>query len=91
MTEQKAAGAALQSASDPEARRRAAALLGSVTSERKRITSAQNGRMSRLGGRPRLPLSAFACTCGGEGLEHKSTCPRGQAIRRRQKRGQPLE
>ena len=36
-------------------------------------------------GREAVPLDQLACTCGGEGLNHKSTCPRGRAIRRRRK------
>jgi hypothetical protein len=46
------------------------------------------------GGRPAgsvKPLADFACTCGGEGLDHKTSCPRGRAIRRRQTQGLPLE
>ena len=31
------------------------------------------------------PLEEVACTCGGQGVEHKSTCPRGIRIRVRQK------
>ena len=34
-------------------------------------------------GRDPLPLEQIACNCGGEGLNHRSTCPRGRAIRRR--------
>ncbi|MES2462250.1 MAG: hypothetical protein V4671_16815 [Armatimonadota bacterium] len=39
-------------------------------------------------GRAATPLEEIPCTCGGEGLNHKSTCPRGRAIRRRQKAGE---
>jgi len=81
------AGGALSAAvSSDEQRRAAAALMGSATSERKKQTSAANGRKAPPGpGRTPKPLEAFPCTCGGSGLDHKSTCPRGQAIRRRQK------
>ncbi len=94
MTTAKKSGAALRTV-DAEARREAARLLGAATSERKRQTSAENGRKSvqaENNGRPRRPLSEIPCTCGrGEALEgHPTTCARGRAIRRRQKAGQPL-
>jgi hypothetical protein len=62
--------------------------LGRATSERKKMTSADNGK---LGGRPLKPLKKIACNCGGKGHDHKASCPRGRAIRYRQKHGLPLE
>jgi len=56
---------------------------GSVRSEKKAEASARNGR---LGGRPLRLLSDLPCTCGaGDALTgHKTYCPRGKAIKRRQ-------
>ena len=69
---------------DPEARREAARLMGRATSERKAAAVRENGKLSKSEGRPMVPLSDYACTCGrGDSLEHKTTCPRGRAIRRR--------
>lgn len=74
--------------SNEEARRDAARLLGMFTSEREKAHSAANGRLAPPGpGRTPLPLEQIRCTCGGDGLDHKSTCPRGQAIRRRRNAG----
>ncbi len=64
----------------------AARALGSVRTERKAKSSAMNGRL--YGGVPLLPLHAIPCNCGGEGLDHRSTCRRGRTIRRRQRLGQ---
>jgi len=72
---------------DPAARREAARLMGSATSERKKRSSAANGRLVKNPGRKPRPLATFPCTCGGEGLDHKTTCPRGLAIYRRRKAG----
>lgn len=90
MTDKQPAGALRQKGSTGEAKREAARLLGMSTSERKKATSAANGRLSKSGGRPPLPLSEIPCNCGrGEAMEgHPTTCPRGRAIRRRQKAGQ---
>ena len=65
----------------------AARTLRSIPSEKRVEASRENGRR---GGRPPKPLDAIPCNCGGQGLEHKSTCPRGRTIRRRRKLGQPL-
>ena len=73
--------------SDSDARREAARLLGRATSERKKRSSAANGRLVKNPGRKPRPLDSFPCTCGGEGLDHKTTCPRGLAIYRRRKAG----
>lgn len=74
---------------DADTRREAARMMGSATSERKRRTSAANGRLSKNGGRPPLPLDQIACTCGrGDALDgHPTSCPRGRAIRRREAAG----
>lgn len=65
----------------------AARALGSIRTEKKAASSRENGKK---GGRPFLPLEAIPCNCGGEGLNHKSTCQRGKAIRYRQRKGLPL-
>lgn len=56
---------------------------GSSTSDKKRAAAAQNAQKA---GRPSLLIELIPCTCGGQGQDidsHKSTCPRGRAIRRR--------
>jgi hypothetical protein len=65
----------------------AARALGSVKSERKASAARENGKK---GGGQFKPLETIPCTCGGEGLEHKSTCPRGARIRVRRRKGLPL-
>jgi len=59
---------------------------GSVRSAKKAGSSAENGR---LGGRPERPLSDLLCACSaGDALDgHKTYCPRGRAIKRRQGSG----
>ena len=67
----------------------AARALGRIRTEKKAAAARENGR--KYGGRPLKALSEIPCDCGaGEGLEHKSTCPRGRTIRRRHRLGQPL-
>ncbi len=80
---------------DTEDRRRAAAVLGSVSSPRKKASSAANGR---LGGKRMTPLAEINCTCGAgdvtldaEGKPlHPTTCPRGRVIRYRLSKGLSL-
>jgi hypothetical protein len=81
-------GAALQGG-DSEARRVAARLMGSASTERKRAAAAVNGAKVKNPGRKPKPLSEFVCTCGrGDELEgHPTTCPRGLNIYRRRKAG----
>ena len=71
----------------PEEIRRALSYIGSIKTPKKAAASRRNGQL--YGGRPVKPLSEIACTCGrGDTLEgHPTTCPRGRAIRRRQKAG----
>ena len=72
----------------PQDMARLARYLGSIKTPKKAAISAANGK---LGGRPLKSLADIPCDCGGEGLDHKSTCPRGRTIRRRRKEGLPLE
>ena len=44
----------------------------------------------KKGGGQMKPLEQIACNCGAEGLEHRSTCPRGRVIRYRRKKGLPM-
>jgi len=71
----------------PEEIRRALGVIGSIKTEKKAEASRANGRL--YGGRPPRPLAEIPCTCGrGDALEgHPTTCPRGRALRRRQKAG----
>lgn len=70
----------------PDDVRKALGYIGSIKTAKKSAASAENGK---LGGRPQKPLSEIPCTCGaGESLQHGSLCPRGRAIRRRQKAGE---
>jgi hypothetical protein len=61
--------------------------LGRIKTEKKAAASRENGK---LGGRPLKELASIPCTCGGAGLEHKATCPRGIRIRARRRAGLPL-
>jgi hypothetical protein len=65
----------------------AARALGSIRTAKKAASSRENGKK---GGARLKPLETIPCTCGGEGLNHKTTCPRGIRIRVRQKKGLPL-
>ena len=65
----------------------AARALGSIRTEKKAAAARANGKK---GGGQLKPLDEIPCTCGGQGLEHKTTCPRGIRIRVRQKKGLPL-
>ncbi len=65
----------------------AARMMGRVKSEKKAAQARENGKR---GGGPMKRLADIPCTCGGEGLEHKSTCRRGVAVRYRTKKGLPL-
>jgi hypothetical protein len=66
----------------------AARALGSIKTAKKAESSRENGKK---GGGVIKPLERIPCSCGGEGLQHKSTCRRGVAIRNRRKKGLPLE
>lgn len=70
----------------------AARMMGSRKTRRKAEAARANGAR---GGRPRgarKPLGLVECKCGaGDSMQHKSTCPKGRAIRRRLAAGQPLE
>lgn len=61
--------------------------LGSIRTEKKAAASRENGKK---GGAVMKRLADIPCNCGGEGLEHKSTCRRGVAVRYRTKKGLPL-
>ncbi len=80
--------------SDAE-KRAAASVMGSIRTERKSSSSRDNLAKrppEKLGGLTPKPLYSLTCSCGaGEALEgHKWSCPRGQAIKRRQKEGRDL-
>lgn len=88
-TKQAAEGAKLRNA-DAGARSEAARLMGSVSTEAKAAAARANGAKAPAGpGRNPKPLADYVCTCGaGNAIDgHKTTCPRGQAIRRRMKAG----
>ena len=86
-TQEKKAGAALHG-SDAEARRDAARLLGKASTPAKAAAARENIKLAPK--KPFKELETIPCNCGGTGLDHKSTCPRGRTIRRRRKLGQPL-
>ena len=77
---------------DPEARKEAARLLGSIKSEAKAAAARINGAKSQ-GRKPTKPLRELRCTCGAPAgsLEHKGHCPAYHAIRNRRLKGLPLE
>lgn len=68
-----------------EQRQEYARMLGSIKTEKKAASSRENGKK---GGAVMKRLEDIPCTCGG--VEHKSTCRRGQAIKYRTKKGLPL-
>ena len=81
---------ALKSAKTPMEKNAAAAALGSIRTEKKAAASRENGKKAPPGpGMPARPLSEIRCTCdAGEALTgHHYVCPRGRAIKRRQKAG----
>lgn len=92
--EEEKTGAKLRTG-DADARRQAAALMGSATTPRKKVSSAENGK---LGGKRMTPLADIACTCGAGDVTvnedrkplHPTTCPRGRVIRYRLTKGLPL-
>lgn len=74
----------------------AARALRAIPSEKRAQASRENGRNASdkgvLGGRPVKPLANIPCSCGAVDVRaHKSTCLRGQAVKRRLARGLPLE
>lgn len=78
-----------QNSEDEAARLRseAARLMGKVRSERKTNAARANATVKgdKRGPKPK-PLNQLKCNCdGGDTLNHKSYCPRGRAIRQRQK------
>ena len=80
---------------DADARRQAAALMGSATTPRKKASSAENGK---LGGKRMTPMAEIVCSCGAGDVTvddagkplHPTTCPRGRVIRYRLTKGLPL-
>ena len=80
--------------SDDE-KKAAAAIMGSIRTEKKATSSRGNLAKrppEKRGGLTPRPLLSLACSCGaGEALEgHKWDCPRGQAIKRRIKEGRDV-
>lgn len=73
----------------------AARKMGSVKSEAKAKASRENATRPRPNARKPRPnalkkLADIKCTCSGSGLDHRSYCPRGRAIRYRQARDLPM-
>lgn len=60
----------------------AARILGSIRTPKKAASSKENGVK---GGRPKKAIDELPCTCGRQGTDHTAVCPRGRALRRRQK------
>ena len=76
----------------PDALSEAARQMGRTRSERKAATSRENAarRMpEQMPGRTPKPLAEIPCRCdaGGAMVGHRWDCPRGQAIKRREKAG----
>jgi len=76
-----------------EERKKAAAMMGRAKTPKK--VEAAIGNLSartpdQMGGRPRKSLTEIPCNCtAGDDLQgHRWNCPRGQAIKRRQKNGE---
>jgi hypothetical protein len=65
----------------------ASQVLNQIRTEKRAAASRENGKK---GGPPLKPLESIPCNCGGERLEHRSTCPRGRRIRTRRRAGLPL-
>lgn len=88
---EKLAGASLKRAGASDEERSAAArAMGSARTEAKAAASRENGKKAPPGpGRPLRPINEIPCTCGKPDVidGHPTTCPRGQAIKRRQKAG----
>ena len=55
------------------------------------VRSAEQAREQLGAAAERVRVVDSATACGGEGLDHKATCPRGIRIRVRQKKGLPLK
>lgn len=79
-----------------EQKRQAAALLGSIKTEKKAAASARNGfkpgnTHGKNGGRKPAPIGSIPCNCSGgdstEASAHTWRCARGQALRRREAQG----
>jgi hypothetical protein len=79
-----------------EEKKAAAALLGSIRSDKKSMASRQNlanRPPEKRGGLTPKPLSEIACKCSaGDGIDgHRWDCPRGQAIKRRIKENRDIQ
>jgi hypothetical protein len=82
----------------------AAVALGRMTSEKKALSSRRNGALNTVPGPGKAPVSLSSIECrvkagksagapclGGDSLEgHHWSCPRGQAILRRQRDGRDV-
>jgi flavorubredoxin len=67
----------------------ALSILRSIRTPKKAAASRENGKR---GGRPVKPLSEIACNCGAErDDQHRASCLRGQAYRRRQQQAKEEE
>ncbi len=76
----------------PAARSEAARLMGRARTEAKITSSLRNldaRPEDKKGGRPQKPLAEIPCRCeaGAALTGHRWDCPRGQAVKRRQKAG----
>jgi hypothetical protein len=79
---------------NPEASE-AARLLGSIRTTKKtessRASIVEARKKKRTPGRPWKPLGDIPCNCCLHPDKHTKSCPRGQAIKRRQAKGMPTE